>query len=327
MYDASKGGRWLPGIAVALGAAVACHAPDNATGIAQPAQMNLAGQEWNAPVNLGSGINTSSAEGQLGIAPNGKSLYVSSDRPGTLGDQDIWVSRLQPDGTWGPLVNLGPTVNTPAIDVSPSLSLDGHYLYLASRRPGGQGGLDCWRSYRDNPHDDFGWSVPENLGPAVNTTFDEADCLPVGNQHGGGEFWFTSLNRPGGSGGYDIYRSEIATDGTFEPPAPVVELNTAGRDTRFTLTGNGLTIYFTSNRAGGVGLIDIWTASRKAPNSPFCTPVNLGAIVNSSGNENSPSITTNGQTLYFTSSRSGGFGQNDVYMTTHIGGNAPDNCM
>jgi len=290
-------------------------------------QANVVAEEFEAPVNLGPVINAASSEGQLGVAPNGRSLYVSSDRPGTIGDQDLWVSSKQPDGTWGPLATLGPTVNSSAIDVSPSISQDGHYLYFASRRPGGEGGLDCWRTHRANPSDDFGWETPENLGSVVNTTLDEADCLPVGNQNGNGEFWFTSLNRPGGSGGYDIYRSTISAQGAFGTPSPVVELNTAGRDTRFTLTGNGLTIYFTSNRPGGVGLIDIWTASRKTPQSLFCTPVNLGAIVNSSANESSPSISTNGDELFFTSTRPGGFGQGDVYVAKHIGGQAPDNCQ
>jgi Tol biopolymer transport system component len=282
--------------------------------------------EWGTPVNLGGAINTGSSEAQLGVAPNGRSLYVTSTRPGGSGDADIWVSSRQPDGSWGSLVNLGPVVNSSALEASPTLSIDGHFLYFASRRSGGFGGLDCWRSYRSDPNDDFAWGPPANLGPSVNTTFDEADCLPVGNQNANGEFWFTSLNRPEGKGGYDIYRSEIAPDGSFGPAAPVTELNTPGRDTRLTITGNGLTIYFTSNRAGGLGGIDIWTASRKTPQSPFCTPVNLGSMINSSADDRSPSITTNGQELYFTSTRPGGFGSDDVYMSERIGGPSHDNC-
>jgi len=281
--------------------------------------------EWSAPVNLGPSINSASSEMQLGIAPDGKSLYVTSNRAGGSGDADIWVSSRQPDGSWGPVVNLGPTVNSSALDASPTLSIDGHYLYFASRRSGGLGGLDCWRSHRADPSDDFAWETPENLGPSVNSAFDDADCLPVGNQNANGEFWFTSLNRPAGKGGYDIYKSEIGADGSFGPAAPVAELNTTGRDTRLTLTGNGLTIYFTSNRAGGLGGIDIWTASRKTRNSPFCTPVNVAGI-NSSADDRSPSITTNGMELYFTSTRAGGLGSDDAYVTKRAGGPSHTNC-
>lgn len=280
--------------------------------------------EWAAPVNLGAAINTGSSEVQLGIAPNGKSLYVASSRPGGFGDVDIWVSSKQPDGGWGPLVNVGTNVNSAALEASPTLSIDGHYLYFGSRRAGGKGGLDCWRSHRDDPNDDFSWGPPENL--TTNTAFDEADCLPVGNQNANGEFWFTSLNRPEGQGGYDIYRSDIGPDGSFGPATPVTELNTPGRDTRFTITGDGMTIYFTSNRAGGLGGIDIWTSSRRTTHSPFCTPVNLGSIVNSAGDDRSPSITTDGKELYFTSTRPGGYGSDDVYMAERVGGPSHDAC-
>jgi Tol biopolymer transport system component len=282
--------------------------------------------EWSAPVNLGPSINTASSEVQLGIAPNGKSLYVMSNRAGGSGDADIWVSSRQPDGSWGPLVNVGATVNSSALDASPTLSIDGHYLYFASRRPGGLGGLDCWRSHRADPSDDFAWETPENLGQSVNSAFDDADCLPVGNQNANGEFWFTSLNRPAGKGGYDIYKSDIGPDGSFGAAAPVPELNTAGRETRLTLTGNGLTIYFTSNREGGLGGIDVWTASRKTKNSPFCAPVNLGSSINSSADDRSPSITTNGKELYFTSTRPGGLGSDDAYVAERAGGPSHLNC-
>lgn len=282
--------------------------------------------QWGPPVNLGAAINSDASEAQLGISPDGKTLFVTSTRPGGFGDADIYFSKRLHNGGWSPLVNIGPVVNSAALEASPTLSLDGHYLYFASRRAGGFGGLDCWRSYRSHIDDEFGWGPPENLGPSINTALDEADCLPVGNQKANGEFWFTSLNRPDGQGGYDIYRSEIGPDGSFGPPSPVTELNTPGRDTRLTISGNGLTIYFTSNRAGGLGGIDIWTASRQTPHRQFSTPVNLGAIVNSSVDDRSPSITTNGKELYFTSTRPGGLGSDDVYMSERIGGPSHDNC-
>jgi Tol biopolymer transport system component len=282
--------------------------------------------DWDEPLNLGAAINSGSSELQLGVAPNGRSLFVSSNRAGTLGNQDLWVSERQPEGNWGPLVNLGAVVNSDSLDSSPTLSLDGHYLYFSSRRRGGLGGLDCWRSYRVDASDDFGWQSPENLGPPVNSTFDDADCLPRRTASGGETLWFTSFNRPGGKGDWDIYTSEIAPDGTFGPATPVEELNTAARETRMTLTGNGMTVIFTSNRAGGLGNIDLWMAQRPAPNMPFCSPVNLGAPVNSTANDRSPSITTNGDELYFTSTRPGGSGSDDVYLVTRVAGLGPRDC-
>jgi Tol biopolymer transport system component len=282
--------------------------------------------EWTAPVNLGGVINTGSSELQLGIAPNGRTLYVSSNRAGTLGDQDLWVSKKQTDGSWGPLTNLGPIVNSNALDSSPTLSLDGHYLYFSSRRSGGLGGLDCWRSYRVDPSDESQWQAPENLGPPVNSTFDDADCFPQRSGNGM-TLWFTSFNRPGGNGDWDIYTSEIGPDGSFGPASLVDELNTPSRDTRMTVTNDGLTVIFSSNRAGGSGGIDLWMAQRPAANMPFCTPVNLGVTVNTAANERSPSIATNGLELYFTSTRPGGLGSDDVYRVARVGGPPPRDCQ
>ena len=136
-------------------------------------------------------------------------------------------------------------MNSSALEASPTLSIDGHYLYFTSRALVGFGGLDCWRSYRSDPSEDFASETPENLGPSVNTTFDEGDCLPVGNQNANGEFWFTSLNRPAGQGGYDIYRSEIAHDG-HSARRRQSRVEHAGSRRGLTITANGLTIYFTS---------------------------------------------------------------------------------
>lgn len=294
-------------------------------GARAPLDASVAREEWEAPVNLGPLINSTASELQLGVAPNGRSLFVSSDRSGTLGQQDLYVSSRQADGSWGSLQHLGSVVNSPLNDSSPTLSRDGHYLYFSSRRAGGYGGLDCWRSYRTDPSDDFGWQPPENVGPDVNTGADEADCFPSG-AGGATVLWFTSLNRPGGRGDWDIYTSPMEPDGTFGPATPRLDLNTSFRETRMTITGNGLRIYFTSNRPGGLGGIDIWTAERATPHSEFCTPVNMGPTVNTADNDRSPSITTDGAELYFTSTRPGGLGSDDAYVARDHGGLGPRDC-
>ena len=311
--------------AIVLAGAVGCETRITETP-PDSAPLSFAASTWDAPLNLGAAINTEVSELQLGIDPNRQSIYVSSNRAGTLGSQDLWVSRRRADGGWEPLTNLGAVVNSDSLESSPTLSLDGHYLYFSSRRTGGLGGLDCWRSYRTNVADDLGWQRPENLGPPVNSTFDDADCFPQRSDSGHETLWFTSFNRPGGQGDWDIYTSEIGPGGTFGPARPVVELNTPLRDTRMTLTGDGLTVIFSSDRPGGLGGIDLWVADRSAPNRPFCPPVNLGPAVNSVANDRSPSITNNGAELYFTSTRAGGLGSDDVYLVARHGGLGPRAC-
>lgn len=310
------------GVALACGAGTA--QPTAPTMASQPASV-LQSVGWAAPVNLGVPVNSSASELQVGIGPNATTLYLSSNRAGTFGNQDLWVSHRQPDGTWGGLVNLGPLVNTTALESSPTLSIDGHYLYFSSRRAGGHGGLDCWRAYRENPTDDLGWGTPENLGLGVNSAQDDADCLIRRTENGSEVLWFASLNRPDGEGDWDIYVSELR-DGTFQQAVPVAEINTVYRETRMTLSGNGLNIIFSSDRPGGLGGIDLWLAKRPSPVHPFCAAENLGAPVNSVANDRSPSMSSNGLALFFTSTRAGGLGSDDVYMADRLPPMEPRDC-
>src|SRR5207237_8248408 len=111
--------------------------------------------------------------------------------------------------------------------------------------------------------DDFGCDTPVYLRLTVNSLFDE--FRPSGFETEGTDdltFYFTS-NRPGGLGGYDIYTTKTAPDGTFLPPAVVRELSSPADDQFPTVSRrDGLEIFFTSNRPGGLGNFDIWTAKQ-----------------------------------------------------------------
>jgi len=130
--------------------------------------------DWSAPVNLGPIVNSAFNDFAPAVSKNGLSLYFSSDRPGSLGPSDIWVSqRNSRDDPWGVPVNLGPPVNTSFGERAPNFSRDGHWMFFVSDRPGGVGGDDLWVSWRTNIHDDLGWQPPINLGAGVNSaTFD-----------------------------------------------------------------------------------------------------------------------------------------------------------
>ena len=130
--------------------------------------------EWSEPLNIGSIVNSAFNDFAPAVSKNGLSLYFSSDRPGSFGPSDIWVSqRNSLDDGWGVPVNLGPPVNTSFGERAPNFSRDGHWMFFVSNRPSGLGGDDIWASWRTNIHDDFGWQPPINLGTGVNTdTFD-----------------------------------------------------------------------------------------------------------------------------------------------------------
>ena len=116
--------------------------------------------DWSAPVNLGPTINSGLNNQHPAISRDGLSLYYSSDRSGTLGKLDIWVSqRPSLDADWGTPQNLGNNINSLGNDFSPAFTPDGHWLYFHSDRPGGcgpAGTFDLYVSHRNDKRDDFG---------------------------------------------------------------------------------------------------------------------------------------------------------------------------
>ena len=272
--------------------------------------------DWSAPVNLGPGINTTFNEQSAALSKDRRSLYFTSNRPGvdTVGLADIYVShRESEEEPWGPPINLGPVVNSTADDVAPNLSRDGHWLFLMSRRTVSFGGFDIWVSYREHTHDDFDWQAPVNVGANVNgPTFDQIPFFFENEEAGLAQLYFTRTTPTGN----DIFVSSRLADGTFGPATLVSELNSTSGDAGTSVRFDGLEVFLSSRRPGGLGLLDLWTATRNSVLDPWSTPTPLGGVVNSVDLDFDPHIASDMETLYFTSTRAGGFGAQDLYMTT-----------
>ncbi len=129
--------------------------------------------QWGTPTNLGSLVNSTSADIGPRLSLNGLELYFSSERPDGHGSADIWVTtRATMDDPWTAPVNLGPPVNSEASECYPFLSADGLLLLFSENdgsplRPGGHGDIDNWAARRASVSDP--WETPVNLGPVVNT--------------------------------------------------------------------------------------------------------------------------------------------------------------
>jgi len=127
---------------------------------------------WGPAVNLGPVVNSPHGEGYPSLSMDGLELFFCSfdgpsQRPGSFGAGDLWVTRRASlYHPWGPPENLGSVVNTDGRETEPSISADGLCLYFASDRPGGEGGLDLYVTTRPTREDP--WCAPVNLGPAVN---------------------------------------------------------------------------------------------------------------------------------------------------------------
>ena len=208
-----------------------------------------------------------------------------------------------------------PNVNSSVQDSCPALSVDEYRLYFASARSGGCGGLDLYVSRRSDRRDDFGWEQPVNLGCEVNG--ERNDYMPsLFEDENGTEVMYFTSNRVGGPGGDDIYESRMRDDETFGPPTLVAELSTDFADSGPTVRRDGLEIIFSSNRAGGLGSSDLWTATRSSIDDPWSAPENL-AVLNSESHEgNKISFTFDGRQLYFRSNRPDSYGSGDLYVAT-----------
>ena len=104
---------------------------------------------WQPAVNLGPNVNSPHSDHHSIPSPDGKSLYVTSGRPGGFGGEDIYVTTRDRTGAWGPLVNLGPRVNSDKDDRCPSFTPDFRVFVFDSERSGGHGSKDLWWVYYD----------------------------------------------------------------------------------------------------------------------------------------------------------------------------------
>ena len=279
--------------------------------------------DWSAPINLGPTINSGVNNQHPAISKNGLSLYFSSDRAGTFGKLDIWVSqRPSLDDSWGTLQNPGPNINSSNIDMAPGFTPDGHWLYFHSDRPGGCGpsGSDLYVSHRKDKHDDFGWEPAENLGCVINSIYDDAGPTFFDDEELDVTLLYFTSTRPAplGGGGFDIYVSPLQPDGTWGPGLFVPELSGPGRDTRTAIRRDGLEILLSADRPGAVGGQDIWVSTRATTADKWSTPVNLGPIVNSTAFDGAPALSRDATTLYFFSERTDvvHYGKRDLYVTT-----------
>src|SRR5213592_5002014 len=160
---------------------------------------------------------------------------------------------------WSEPVNLGPVINSSALDANAGLSSDAHTLFFVSTRAGGLGNLDIWMSHRQCLSCD--WEAPVNLGAPINSNAGEA--APTLSDDGRMLFFFSA--RPGGIGLADIYVSHrVSTGADGDVWGPLVNLgpdvNTAAAEQgSYYVKVSGepnASLYF--NRPGSNGILDVY---------------------------------------------------------------------
>lgn len=208
--------------------------------------------EWNSDKNLGVPVNTESHDATVGLAPDGKSLLTYKGINSKNGD--IFITKEKEDGTWEEPTSIGENINTKYHESSASLSFDEKTLYFVSDQPGGFGQHDIYVSYWDDEAAE--WGAPENLGPTINTEFEEKGVF----FHPDNKTLYFSSNGHNNMGGLDIFKTELDKEsGTWSDPENIgFPINTPDDDIYFVVTGNERYAYYSSFREDGFGEKDIY---------------------------------------------------------------------
>ncbi len=211
-------------------------------------------------------------------------------------------------------VNMGEAINTTNDEYWPAITADDNMLlFTRQNRVRGRNLMgsalqeDFYYSYRENGC----WIQARNAGSPLNTSYNEgAQTLEAAGNY----MYFTACNREDGKGGCDIYYSARTEAGWKKGINIGSPLNTYYWESQPSLSSDGSRLFFVSNRPGGYGGMDIWV-SKLVKDGRWSEPVNLGNIINTSGDEMSPFIHFDGKTLYFSSNGRPCMGGFDIFMS------------
>lgn len=212
--------------------------------------------------------------------------------------------------------NIGKTVNSPFHDYAPLLYPDESVMIFTSNReaPPSPDRAKPPMNFEDiyiAPKQDGRWSSPKQLSPDVNVEQHDAGASISHD----GNYLFLYYEEGYG----DIYMSTREGD-AWGKPVPLNEnINTIHWETSACMSADGRKLYFSSNRPGGYGDLDIWMSTRDGKGD-WGKPVNLGPNINTPGNEDSPFIHHDGVTLYFGSDAHPGLGNTDIFKSEFSNG-------
>lgn len=216
--------------------------------------------------------------------------------------------------------NLGPIVNSPFPEYGPVITVDEKQLIFTSNRPNTTGGQktedgiyyeDVYISYRS----DTGWSHPVKMNEGINTIgHDASKCIsPNGEKmiiyrYGKDKM----LSQASG----DLYMSEFKNNTWSKAERLPDKINSPGWEPSASIGDDEKIIYFVSSRSGGQGGTDIYSI-KKLPTGEWAEPMNLGPTINTPDDEDSPFISPDGKTLYFSSNGHKTMGGYDIFKSEY----------
>lgn len=273
------------------------------------------------PVNMGTATNSGACEYFPNVtADDNMFLFTRNEQVTnqqgvvTRSQEDFYVSYKGDDGAWSTARSLGTPINTNANEGAPSLSADGRYLYFAACEEydgygGGRmgfGSCDIFFTQKVNGQ----WQRPVNVGAPVNTSAWESQ--PSFSSDGRTLYYVSG--RRDGYGSSDIWMCTLSDSGKWGKPVNLgANINTEGKEEAVFIHPDNQTLYFASDGHVGMGGLDLFVCRRDSLGN-WGTPVNLGYPINTYGDESGLIVNGKGNLAYFSSTREGTAGCDDIYM-------------
>lgn len=210
---------------------------------------------WLAAKNAGAPLNSAGNEGGPSISADGRILFFTAcDRPDGMGSCDLYLSQRTADGNWSKPINIGAPINSSAWESQPSFSSDGKTLYFI-RGTYTRDRSKLYDIYSSTFQADMTWSNPVKLSDTINSKgIEESVFIHPDNQ----TLYFSSDGHTG-MGGLDIFVSRRLENGSWGTPKNLgYPINTANDDNSLVVSADGKRAYFSSNRQGGFGNLDLY---------------------------------------------------------------------
>lgn len=202
-------------------------------------------------------INTKAHDACTSISPDGKQIFIYKN---DLKDKysrggDVFVSKVA-SGKWKTPEPLGKPIASSYWEGGACVSSDGKKYFFTSERPGGLGGSDIWMVVKKSKLE---WDKPVNLGPDVNTPFDEAGMFLAPD----GKTLFFCSNGPKSMGSYDVFKTVFNGTKWSAPVNLGYPINSGAKEGQLTISADAKYAYISSERKGGLGENDIYKIDLK----------------------------------------------------------------
>jgi tetratricopeptide (TPR) repeat protein len=209
--------------------------------------------KWTEAQPVPGKLNTEGHDANMTLSPDGSMIFVYRNM-GIRGSGELYYSKKSKSSDkWSASKKVEGDVNSSYFESSATISPDGKTLYFVSERP--RGGFGMGDIYMAKKEGKYGFGKAVNLGSVVNDEYDQIGLF----MHPDGKTLYFASNSPQSLGGYDIFKTTIDKKGNCSPPENLgYPINTTGDERFFAVSTDGRTAWFSSDREGTEGDLDIW---------------------------------------------------------------------